>query len=109
MANATWKRHERRVAQALGGRRLGATGRENPDVDAGWLQIECKHRARLPGWIGQALAKVRGQAGPGRLGIVVAHELRGRDSWVILSLKDFQEWFGGDALADGERPESDGE
>jgi hypothetical protein len=94
--NATWKNHERRTAQALGGVRLGATGRANPDVDAGWIVAECKHRARLPTWLGQALAQVRAQAGPRRLGVVVAHEKGARDSWVILSLADFRDWFGGD-------------
>lgn len=94
MASTAWKAHERRVAAALGGRRLGATGAANPDVVAGWIVAECKHRARLPGWIGQALQKVRAQAGPSHLGIVVAHEQRGRDSWVVMSLRDFRDWFG---------------
>lgn len=94
MANATWKQHERRVAQALGGRRIGPTGRQGPDVDAGWLVAECKHRAALPAWIATALARVRGQAGPQRLGVVVAHERGARDSWVIVSLADWRDWFG---------------
>lgn len=92
---ATWKAHERRTAAALGGRRLGATGVANPDVDAGWLVAECKHRRKLPEWIAAALAKVRGQAGGERLGVVVAHEHGGRDSWVIMSFSDFRDWFGG--------------
>ena len=50
---------------------------------------------------------MRGQAGPGRLGIVVAHELRGRDSWVILSLKDFQDWFGGELRGADDLPACD--
>ena len=89
-----WKQHERRTAAALGGIRVGPTGRAGPDVDAGWIVAECKHRARLPGWIGAALAKVRQQAGPRRLGIVVAHERGARDSWVILSMADWRAWFG---------------
>lgn len=96
MANTTWKKHERRTAAALGGRRTGPTGKDGPDVDAGWLVAECKHRAQLPGWIDQALGKVRAQAGPARLGVVVAHERGARDSWVILSLHDFRDWFGSD-------------
>ena len=96
VANATWKKHERRTAAALGGRRVGPTGKDGPDVDAGWLVAECKHRAQLPGWIDTALGKVRSQAGPARLGVVVAHERGARDSWVILSLHDFRDWFGDD-------------
>jgi hypothetical protein len=96
MANTTWKKHERRTAAALGGRRTGPTGKDGPDVDAGWIVAECKHRAQLPGWIDQALGRVRAQAGPARLGVVVAHERGARDSWVILSLHDFRDWFGSD-------------
>lgn len=96
MANATWKEAERRVGRALGAQRVGPTGRDGPDVLTQWLAVEVKHRAQLPAWLGQALAKIRAQAGPARLGIVVAHAKGARDSWVILSLKDFCDWFGGD-------------
>jgi len=101
MANTTWKKHERRTAAALGGRRTGPTGKDGPDVDAGWIVAECKHRAQLPGWIDLALGRVRAQAGPARLGVVVAHERGARDSWVILSLHDFRDWFGSDPGHDG--------
>ena len=94
MPNATWKEHERRTAGALGGRRIGPTGKDGPDVDAGWIVAECKHRASLPGWIRLALSKIRTQAGPGQLGVVVAHGKGERDSWVIMSLKDWRDWFG---------------
>jgi hypothetical protein len=82
----------------MGGRRVGPTGKDGPDVDAGWLVIECKERRRLPGYLTDALAKVRGQAGPARLGLVVAHELgaRGADDWVIMARADFLAWFGTD-------------
>lgn len=91
---AAWKQHERRTAAALGGQRLGATGAANPDVLSDWLAVECKHRAKLPDWLTGALAKVRGQAGVERLGIVVLHEAGARDSLVVLSMKDFADWFG---------------
>lgn len=91
---AAWKAHERRTAAALGGVRLGATGAANPDVVTDWLAVECKHRARLPAWLVSALAKVRGQARAEQLGIVVLHQSGARDALVVLSLKDFQDWFG---------------
>jgi hypothetical protein len=94
MTDTSWKAHERRTARRLGGTRTGPTGQDGPDVDAGWLVAECKHRRRLPAWLGDALAKVRGQAGPGRLGVVVAHEAGARDSWVILALSDWCDWYG---------------
>ncbi len=91
---AAWKAHERRTAAALGGRRLGATGAANPDVLTDWLAAECKHRAKLPQWMTAALAKIRQQAGNDRLGVVVLHQSGARDSVVMLSLRDFREWFG---------------
>lgn len=96
---ATWKEHERRTARAIGGRRTGPTGAAGPDV-IGWdgrLFVECKHRLRLPGWLTGALGKVRAQAaaaGADRLGVVVLHELGGRDSYVLCSLSDWRAWFG---------------
>lgn len=89
-----WKAHERRTAAARGGVRLGATGAANPDVLTDWLAVECKHRSRLPAWLTSALSKVRGQAGPSRLGIVVLHQSGARDSVVLLSMQDFRDWFG---------------
>jgi hypothetical protein len=91
---STWKDHERRTAAVLRGQRLGATGAANPDVIAGDLCIECKHRDALPAWLTEALAKVRKQAGRGRLGLVVLHEKGKRDSLVVLSLVDFAARYG---------------
>ena len=93
MPDATWKAVERRVARALGGRRVGNTGRDTPDVDAGWLVAEVKHRRTLPRWILEALARARQQAGSARLGVAVLHEHQAHDSLVVMSLADFREWF----------------
>ncbi len=84
-----WKDHERRTAAALGGRRLGATGAANEDVAVPGLAVECKHRESLPAWLTGALSKVRQQAGPDRVGVVVLHEKGKRDSLVVLALSDF--------------------
>ena len=92
----TWKTAERRIAQKLGGRRVGCTGEATPDVVVGdWLVVEVKHRQRLPQWVKAALAQARQHAGPGQLGIAVLHEKGRHDSLVLLSLADFREWFGG--------------
>jgi hypothetical protein len=97
MPNATWKRVERRTAQALGGARVGPTGRDTADVEAGWLVAEVKHRQSLPRWIEDALDKARRHAGAQRLGIAVLHEKGGRDSLVVMALSDFVDWFGNGA------------
>ena len=96
MPNATWKEHERRTARILGGRRVGPIGRGGPDVVVGespWLLVECKHRRTLPQWLKDALDQARGAAGPHRLGVAVLHERGRHDSLVVLSLKDFSDWF----------------
>ena len=95
MPDKTWKAVERRVAKAHGTTRAGPTGRLGPDAATNWLAIQVKHRKTLPQWMGDALRTIRSQAGPGQLGIVVAHEAGDRDSWVIMSHKDFIDWFGG--------------
>lgn len=110
MPDKTWKQVERRVAKMHGTTRTGPTGIKGPDAVTDWLAIQVKHRKVLPQWMGDALRTIRSQAGPGQLGIVVAHEQGDRDSWVIMSHKDFLDWFGGkknvkevdpDSLADG--------
>jgi hypothetical protein len=93
MPNATWKDVERRTAKALGGIRVGPVGYQSPDVLTDWLAIECKHRQTLPRWLLDAVNKIRWQAKPHRLGIVVVHGKGQRDSLVVMSLADFREWF----------------
>lgn len=103
---AAWKAHEKWTAAALGGQRLGATGAANPDVLTSWLAVECKHRTKLPQWIMEALTKIRSQAGQDRLGVVVMHQAGAHDSVVMLSLKDFQDWFGSLEAGKGEHAEA---
>jgi len=93
-------RAERRIAHELGGRRVGNTGQATPDVIAGrngWLIAEVKERAKLPAWIGRALAQARSAAGPSQLGIAVLHETGSayRDALVVMTLADFRDWYAG--------------
>lgn len=101
MANSPWKETERRTARLLGGQRVGCTGKATPDVVAGWLVAECKHRKTLPQWIAHALAQARTAAGATRLGVAVLHGKGARDSWVVLSLADWLAWFGDAPGGDG--------
>lgn len=90
---AAWKATERKIARRLGGRRVGH--QSGPvDVDAGWLQVQVKHRKRLPLWLTEALNKVRAATNDQQLGIVVLHEHGKRDDLIVLSLADWQQWFG---------------
>lgn len=107
MPNATWKRVERDVAAALGGRRVGPTGGEGPDVDGGWIVAECKHRARVPAWLALALRRIRNQAGPSRLGVLVVHPAGAGDAetWVVCALCDWKDWFGAVGQGTDGRPD----
>jgi len=89
-----FKATERQIAKRLGGERHGHLG--GADVVAGWLSVECKHRKTLPKWLKGALEQAKGNADDGQLGLVVLHEHGARhdDDLVLLSLADFEQWFG---------------
>ena len=94
---AAWKGSERRIARHLGGKRIGQEC--GPvDVDAGWLQVQVKHRKALPQWLTGALGGIRVAAGPGQLGVVVLHQegQRSDGDLVVVSLGDWLDWFGGE-------------
>ncbi len=103
MPNSTWKSTERRIAKVFGGRRLGPTGSDTPDVLTPWLSIEVKHRSKLPAWIVEALDKARRGAEVGQLGIAIFHEAgkHGEGDLIVMSAGDFRAWFcgNGEALA----------
>jgi len=92
-----WKQHEKRTAKALGGHRIGVTGRSTVDVIAPWLSVECKQRRRLPAWIESALRQAEAGAGSERLPIAVLHEKNRRsgNDLVVMRQRDFLIWFGG--------------
>jgi len=96
MADKTWKAAERRIAAMLGGKRNGPTGTPQADIDAGWLQVECKHRADLPQWLVNSVQQARQHCQHDQLGVAVLHEAGkpyGR-SLVVLRLDDWVDWFG---------------
>lgn len=99
MADRTWKATERAIAHRLGGRRVGCTGRDTEDVAHDWLSVEVKTRKSLPAWLREALAQAGRNSPPARLPVVVLHQVgqRHANDLVVLTLGDFEEWFG-DAL-----------
>jgi len=91
----TWKHAERRIADILGGRRLGP-GADRADVRARWLSVEVKHRQPLPAWLKGALRQAEAYAGPAQLPIAVLHEAGTlyRAAVVCMTLAQFEAWFG---------------
>lgn len=94
MPEALWKQTQRRIAKSLGGSVTARTGYKGGDVETDWLVVEVKHRQKGPDWITQAVDHARAIAGESKLGIAVLHAKGERDDLVVLSLKDFKEWFG---------------
>jgi hypothetical protein len=96
MADKNWKAAERAIAQALGGRRVGCTGRDTSDVESDALAVEVKTRKRLPTWLFDAMQQARDNARGERLPVVVLHQVGGRhdDDLVLLRLADFRAYFG---------------
>ena len=98
MPDRTWKKAERKVAELLGGQRIPVSGRgDRPDIEHGWLSIECKLRRRLPQWLLAAVEQAERAARPGQLPVAILHQAgaRYRDALVVLRLGEFEEWFGG--------------
>ena len=89
-----FKATERVIAKRLGGERHGHLG--GADVITDWLSVECKHRKALPQWLKDALEQARRNAWGDKLPLVVLHEHGERhdDDLVLLSLADFERWFG---------------
>jgi hypothetical protein len=99
MSDKAWKRTERAVAAAIGGRRVPVTGRQRgdaPDVDHPWISPEIKHRKILPAWILDAMDQAKAAARENQLPVAILHASGKRHSsdLVVLTLGDFQDWFG---------------
>jgi hypothetical protein len=89
------------VAAVLGGERVPITGRVRgsaPDVRHDWLSVEVKNRKVLPAWLSVGMAQARASAKPEQLPVVIVHHVGKRitDSYVVLKLGDFRQWFGGE-------------
>jgi hypothetical protein len=107
MTDKTWKQIERKVAGYLGGQRVPVSGRQrgdSPDIDHPWLSLEVKHRKTLPGWLADAMDQADKSAQGHQLPLVVLHQQQQRiaDSYCVVRLKDFVEWFGD--VPDGQLP-----
>jgi hypothetical protein len=96
MGDTAWKASERILASRLGGRRTGPSGRAGPDVVADWLQVEVKTRRTLPAWLLRALQQARVGCPEYRLPIVILHQVGERHDGdlVVMTLRDFEDWFG---------------
>lgn len=74
MNASRWKRHERAVAELLGGVRLPNNGAGQPDVIAGRLAVQVKTRRAVPAWLWAAIDQAERDAAAGQLPAVVLCE-----------------------------------
>jgi hypothetical protein len=100
MADKTWKKVERKIAELIGGRRVPVTGRQRgdaPDIAHDWLSVEVKHRRILPDWILDALCQAKASAaGTDKLPIAILHQKHKPHDCdlVVITLADFRAHFG---------------
>lgn len=94
MADKSWKRDERTVADMLGGKRVALSGGRGAHSRAdvlvpGWF-IEVKRRAFYRGaaWLQTARVKA---AREDRRGALVVHVANSREWLVVVSLEDFEQ------------------
>lgn len=94
MADKAWKRHERATAALFGGRRHlrgGDFGEAGPDCElpaAVPLAIECKYRAKLPGFLLEGLKQAAREGRPGTVPVLVLKQRRQRGALAVLALED---------------------
>jgi hypothetical protein len=98
MADRTWKRREREVANTLGGRRIPVTGeRCGADVLTPRLAIQVKYGRRRPAFLREWLSGIQGAAlASGRTGVVVwsDHYEATSDAVAIVRLSDLASLMG---------------
>lgn len=95
----TFKGVERKLAQRLGGERVGHLG--GADVQTVWLSVEVKTRKELPQWLRDAVAQAKRNSGVSQLPVAILHQVGQRHAGdlVVIALADFEGWFGAEYLA----------
>lgn len=97
----TFKGVERALAKRLNGQRTGHTG--GADVVTDWLCVEVKSRATLPQWVRDAIGQAKRNAEIEQLPVAILHQTGQRHDGdlVVMTLADFENWFGGDSPGPG--------
>jgi hypothetical protein len=103
----TWKSVESKICRMLGLERAPVTGRirgsaadcqHKDTTKTPFFSVEVKHRESLPDWMLDAMAQAKASMrNDTQLPVVVFHQkgMEYGDSVVMLRLKDFSDYFGG--------------
>jgi hypothetical protein len=86
----SWKRHEKRTAEALGGKRVIRTdfSQSLPDIEHSLLSIECKYRKKISSFLKDGLEQAQ-KYDPRKIPCLVLKEKGMRGAIAILRLEDF--------------------
>lgn len=107
MSDTSWKAFERRVAVALGTRRIPVTGeRAGADLEDGMFCYQAKLGRRLPSYLREWLSGIVAaglKRSPAKVGVVVWKPMYAddADALVIVRFRDWVALHGGNGAADG--------
>jgi len=92
MSEPGWKKFERRIAAALGGRRVRAGELEQEDVEHEFLSVEAKLLKSVPACMREPLEQAVRNAPAGKIPMVCMKEKKRKDdnALVFLRFKDFK-------------------
>jgi hypothetical protein len=87
---SSWKRHEKRTAEALGGKRVIRTdfSQSLPDIEHPLLSIECKYRKKISSFLKDGLEQAK-RYDPRKIPVLVVKEKGMKGAIVVLRLEDF--------------------
>ena len=85
---STWKAAERRVAKALGGRRLPNSGARQEDVACARFSVEVKQGAQIPKLIIDAMEQAKRNAPEGKRPIMALHPKSKRTTYACVTATD---------------------
>jgi len=87
-----WKMHEKRTAEALGGKRVsrGANfGESMPDVEHESLSIECKYRKKISSFLKDGLTQAQ-KYDPRKIPVLCLKQRGMRGALVVMKIEDFK-------------------
>lgn len=90
----TWKHVERRVAEKLGGARVGNSGRNTEDVAHPVFSIEVKHRKNMPQIVEESMAQCRRNKQEGKVPLVVLHSAGSTRYYAVIDVDDLAQLLG---------------
>lgn len=95
--NPAWKKRERSISRIFGGKRNGATGHRDNDIDHPLFAIEVKYRKELPRWALDCLNQAKGARNASDkipMAILIGRYMRVTDGLVVMRCQDFQDLCG---------------